>query len=391
MSRLNIYQFLVLIVVLLILSGICVGGGISIWYYVNQYLLPLQPQPQGVFPQTPIWTYESEDRILSTPAISDSLAIFRTLNMIIAFDVQNSEKIWESESYAPFGLSTGNLTISPLIADNLVLVPEKGSTLAAYSLLTGERQWVSQQIQNYHPDMKLHEIEDYVIKQNKVYVARSSRSLSAYDLQYGDLIWEIEVPNRAILDVEADSKCVYLSANESLTCYDPGTGEKIWKRELNTLIGRIVLDNNSLYIILPFGSTALGSLDLDTLVWNWVIDKSKFPGDELRTLAVADDYLYVGGNHRLYKISKTDGEIIWKSEDTGWLETPVVINSKVIVRNTGSDLYAFDANTGEQIGSVKVKHNTSMRRDPERSPAVWENLLILPFGDNRIFAYQLNE
>lgn len=389
MSRPNIYQFVIVIIVLLLLSGICLGMGTPVWYYVNQNLLPLQPNPQGVVPQTPIWTYEAEDRILSTPVLSDSLAIFRTMNMIIALDVQTSEKIWESESNAPSGLSTGDLTIPPLISDNLVLVPEKGSTIAAYSLMTGERQWVSQQIQNFRADTKLHEIEDYADNQNKVYVARSSWSLSAYELQNGDIVWEIEVPNRAILDVEADPKCVYLSANESLTCYDPETGEQLWKIELNTLIGRIGLDNKALFIIMPIGSSTLGSLDLDTLRWSWLIEKSEFLGDELRTLTVTDDYLYVGGEQRLYKISKTTGEIIWKSEDTGWLETPVVIDSKVIVRNIEGDLYAFDADTGEEIGSARVKHNTAMKRDPERSPAVWKNLLIIPFGDNRIFAYQL--
>jgi hypothetical protein len=63
--------------------------------------------------------------------------------------------------------------------------------------------------------------------------------------------------------------------------------------------------------------------------------------------------------------------------------------SDVIVRNRANGLFVFDTNTGEQIGKLKVKYNTSMKHDPERSPAVYKGLLIVPFGDNRIFAYKL--
>jgi outer membrane protein assembly factor BamB len=389
MSRSNSFRYIILITLLLISSCICLCGGVVIWFYTTQYLLPIQPRPQGAFPTIPSWTFNADGRILSTPVISDSIAILRTPNRIVALDLIEKQKIWETESSIPSGINTDDLTLSPLVANNWVVVSEKGSNLVAYSILTGNRVWRSQPIQSEPSNLHFYQIEDYAINQNEVYVARSNWSLSAYALQNGELLWEVDVPNRSVLNVDADDKCVYLGANESLTCYDPETGELLWDQELPALIGRMSLDENTMYILMPFGHASLGALDLDNLKWIWLIDKTKFPEDELRTITVTDDYIYIGGEARLYKISKKDGEIVWKSDEIGWLETPVLINSNVIVRNTAKDLYVFDANTGEQTGNLMVKRNTAMKRDPERSPAVYKDLLLVPFGDNRIFVYKL--
>jgi len=389
MPRSNSLRSVILITILLISCCICLVGGVLIWYYTTHYLLPIQPSPQGAFPTMPIWTYNADGRILSTPVISDSIAILRTPNRIIALDLNEKQVIWETESGIPTGIHTGDLTLSPLVDNNLVIVSEKGSNLVAYSLLTGKRVWISQPIQSDPSNLHFYQIEDYVIHQNKVYVARSNWSLSAYALKNGELLWEIDVPNRSSLNVEADDKCVYLSAEESLTCYDPETGERLWNQELHALAGRMSLDENTIFILMPFGQVSVGALDLDNLKWNWRIDKTKFPEDELRTITVTDDYIYIGGEARLYKISKRDGEIVWMSDVLGLVETPVLLNSNVIVRNRVNDLYVFDANTGELTGNLKVKYNTSMKHDPERSPAVYRDLLLVPFGDNRIFAYKL--
>jgi outer membrane protein assembly factor BamB len=195
------------------------------------------------------------------------------------------------------------------------------------------------------------------------------------------------VPNKAILDVETDGNVVYLSTSDTLQGIDPSTGEVLWEKDFGSLITKILLDGNTLYLLLPFGQESLVALDLNTLQENWSIAATEFNNEELRTILSEGDVLYVGGD-RLYALSKDNGSILWESEETGHLEQPLVIGNKVIVRNKEKELFLFEAESGGRIGSLGVRINTLQNRSPGRSPAAFGDLLIVPFGDHRVFAYR---
>lgn len=225
------------------------------------------------------------------------------------------------------------------------------------------------------------------LRGDKLFVPRVSWYLSAYDINSGNVLWENRVPNKAILDVETDGNIVYLSTSETLRGIDPSTGEVLWEKDFGSLITKILLDGNTLYVILPFGLESLVALDLNTLQEIWSVAATEFNDDEVRTIHSKGDVLYVGGD-RLYALSKGNGSKICESEETGSLEQPLVIDNKVIVRNKDKELFLFEAGSGEKIGSLGVRTNTLQNRSPERSPVAFGNLLIVPFGDHRMFAYR---
>ena len=70
------------------------------------------------------------------------------------------------------------------------------------------------------------------------------------------------------------------------------------------------------------------------------------------------------------------------------LETPVELGEMIYVRDLETHLYAIDKNTCEVEGTMTVQQNNSALRTTERSPIVVEDLLIVPFGDQRVFAYR---
>jgi outer membrane protein assembly factor BamB len=371
-----------------VVCGISICVGLIIWNYIDLYVIPFQPSSSGAMPQDAEWVFMADDRIVSTPVITDSLAILRTPHSILAIDAGTGKKIWETESISASDSKIVKLMIAPVIQDDIVLVSEENSTVSAFSVLTGKRFWKSQELKANPNDIIFFDIESFTVNGDKAYVARSNWGVSAYDLSNGDLLWEVDVPNRTTSFVEADAKCVYLGAAGKIQCLNSDTGELIWEREFNAPISQMYLDGDTLYVALIGEEIRLIALDLDTFTVDWTIGNSDLPNDELFTIIATNDYLYAGGK-RLYKISKRDGKILWSSDETGWLETPLAVDSVIVIRNIHHDLYWLDAITGRQIGGLKLQTNSPMNHDPDRSPAVFKDLLLVPFGDNRVFAYKL--
>jgi outer membrane protein assembly factor BamB len=377
----------IIIALTIVIGCVVLIGGLYLWFYFDQFIIPLNPSARGDFPADPVWVYQADDRIVSTPVIQDSLVFLRTPKSIIALDPANGKQVWRVDSHIPMQLNEGDLTIAPVVNEDYLVVAEEGSGLGVFSNRTGQLEWRTPGNKTFDKTPLIGSIEAYAIAGDKLFVARNSTFLAAYDLNSGDILWGRRVPNKAILDVETDGDVVYLSASETLQGIDPSTGEVLWERDFASIITNILLDGNTLYVLLPFGSESLVALDLNTLQEIWSIASTEFNDEELRTILPAGDVLYFGGD-RLYALSEGNGSKIWESEETGPLEQPLVIDNKVIVRNKDKELFLFEAGSGERIGSLGVRINTLQQRSPERSPAAFGDLLIVPFGDRRVFAYQ---
>lgn len=374
-------------VLLIGFCGISIFSGILVWNYIDLHLVPIQPTSQGLFPKSADWIFTADEEIISTPVITNSLAILRISDSILAIDSRNGSRVWETQSFIP-DYPKSNITIAPIITGDRVIAPEENSTISAFSLQTGERLWKSQQIQANPEDLDLFNIESYSVYGNKVFVARRSWALSAYDLINGDQLWEVDVPNRSSPIVKADLRCVYLAIDTSVQCIDPLTGKQIWEKDLDGTIGNLFLDGNTLYVSVLNGASRLVALDLDTLNSKWSINTNDLPEEKIYSLFLEGNHLYAGGR-KLYKISKENGEIFWATDEIGWLETPLVFESLVFIRNKYHDLYMIDSHTGKVVGNLRVKYNSPMTFDPDRSPTLYQDLLLVPFGDNRAFAYRI--
>ena len=65
-----------------------------------------------------------------------------------------------------------------------------------------------------------------------------------------------------------------------------------------------------------------------------------------------------------------------------------MLRDKLYVRSIGSKLYVLGVDTGYETGKLLVRVNTAIPTKPIRSPVASNGLLIVPFGDNRVFAYR---
>ncbi|MEW5873223.1 MAG: PQQ-binding-like beta-propeller repeat protein [Chloroflexota bacterium] len=344
---------------------------------------PKEPIAEGELPSKPVWVFEASERITSTPVFSDGRIFIKTDNLIYATDSTNGTEFWHrlSQSYS-------SPNFAPVVAGDRLIVVEKYSNLSAYRTDSGERLWQAQSRYEGIEDPTLTQVEAMALGLNLVLVARRNHGLTAYSLASGEIVWSVPAPDRTILYLAADTQTVYLAAGRTLLAYDISTGKLRWEKAFPSLVGPILVNDGVLFVALRRGITCLLALDLDagTLSEKWQIYSGDLLEDEPRTIVIEGDLLLLGGQ-KLVGILKETGKIQWISQSTGWLERPVVFGDRVYVRNTMTTLFAFDLANGQEKGRLTLQENTPLKHEAERSPVVAGGLLIVPFGDERIFAY----
>lgn len=138
-------------------------GGSYLWFFLDQFVLPLNPFAKDDFPANPVWVYEAEDRIVSTPVIQDSLVFLRTPKSIIALDPSNGEQVWRVDSHIPMRLNEGDLTIAPVVNEDYLVVAEDGSGLGVFSTKTAQLEWRTPGIEASLQNPIIASIEAYAI------------------------------------------------------------------------------------------------------------------------------------------------------------------------------------------------------------------------------------
>lgn len=366
---------------LIIILGILIG--IAYLIYVYTYW-PIEPVNYGGFLSEPAWEFFAEEPVTATPLIHGNQMYVRTAEAGYCIDLVTRETLWISETSGTLPLS-----VAPQVVDGILIVPEEGAGLAGFWADTGELLWRTPPAIDINPkNPYTAKIDALLVWQGIIYVARYDWKLSAYELKSGKQLWQINASGRADLDLAIDDQALYLSGGHFLRAYGLEYVKMLWEREFDELTGPILLEDGILYLGLFSESNSLMAIDLETGDDLWQVQLGGGDGADIRSLVLNQDVIYVGA-HRLFAVSKTKGEILWMSEKTGLLEQPLIVGERIYVRNTETVLYIFDLEAGREIGHLSVQTDEFVGHYPPRGPAVFDDLLIVPFGDERIFFYKI--
>lgn len=374
---------ILIIVALVFLLAIC--STISAGDFLYELLIqnPKEPVASGIFPRELVWSFDVNETIASTPITNGKHIFIRTEKSIYAVD-NDGKILWRTDSEAIGKIDEAIPTLKPQIAGIYLIVPESDSQIAIFSLDTGRLMWRSQPSEYSHGN-----IESITANQEMLYVARWNWELTAYDLQTGRTMWEIDLASRSNPYVTSDVDTVYLGQEHILQSFEAETGVLQWELDFGGYSGPIILDGNILYMADERNSRVL-AIDTSTQGILWEEIYPQIQPYEFNCIVLSGDVLYIAAQ-QLAAINKINGHPIWTSQGTGRLECPSIYSNSIFVRNTEKALFKLNAQTGEETGQLAVQVNTTMKHEPERSPLIFENLLIVPFGDDRVFAYQLNQ
>jgi outer membrane protein assembly factor BamB len=176
-----------------------------------------------------------------------------------------------------------------------------------------------------------------------------------------------------------------LGLGSEINAFDTLTGTLLWKEDINASIGQIVLDDNIL-LISDNRKSGMIAFDPNNRKILWRVDYKVIYDTTINCIVMNDDVVYIAAQ-LLMAVTKDDGQMIWASDKIGDLECPVVLENSIYVRNTRTALFAFDLDSGREIGRMSVQTNTPMLHEPDRSPTVTDGILIIPITDHYVAAY----
>jgi len=388
-----------LAVAISVILFVCLGMvTIGLVYLRSPYLVETIPAGEGVFSTHPVWTFETADTIVARPVVQGSRVFIQTSQNLYALEATTGELAWSAESL-------GDPNDSKLFAyDDFVLASERRAPIATFTAGAGELLWRHSPQGDFQPTdpsavtatleyapPNYTPVQSVTFARDIAYVTRFNWKLTAYDLERGQIIWEASLPGRTFATVVTDGDTLYVDTGRILKAYDATTGTVLWEQDVGEVIGKLVLDGSNLYMSCALlDNNCILSMDVETQALLWEVDYDTLGVPEIFHLSFNEGGLY-GAGDSLVAIDAKNGNILWQSDLIGPLGPPTILDDKVYVKAEDSTLYAFDIKNGRLEGRLSMKSSLPLRqpRDSEEyGPVVVDDLLIVPLGGNRVYAYR---
>jgi outer membrane protein assembly factor BamB len=362
--------------------------GLSYWIWIYLPDHPREPISTGGFPSEPVWVFNAPENVIATPLVKGNKVFVRTSDGIYALDVKSGKLLWRSWSIGSMGkdILFPSIIYSPLFVGNILIVPEFDLNIAAFDEETGNLLWRSNIIAEGIRHFNDSSFGAICVQGDQILVARKNHKLTSYRAKDGAIQWAVDVPWRTSLYLTSKPGKIYLGAR-IIYVYDALDGKLLKEKELDGLIGPILVEDGVLYAGLQLQDMTLIALDANSLQEIWRIKEKNIGDNNPRDFTSKGDILFLSGS-RMTAISKSQGKILWVNEGNTFLERPVILNRNIYIRDHDSGVYSFDILSGDKKEILQIQSDSPMRQDPDRSPAVAGDLLIIPFGDNPVFAYR---
>ncbi|MFZ6029579.1 MAG: PQQ-binding-like beta-propeller repeat protein [Chloroflexota bacterium] len=326
---------------------------------------PSSPEPSGSFPVQPEWAFTAQEAVNCTPVVEDSLVFINTEHKLYAISVEEGVEVWQLEHPTS--------TRCPYASAEVLVLPNQKGAIDAYDTKTGRPMWHD----TFEKERAIYE-DAVIFWENKVFVSRTFSFLTCYDLQSGSVLWEQETLGHTSVPLAAGDGVLYMGMRNSVYAYDAHQGQPLWVEDFGETVHELQLQASQLYVN---SITALVAYDV---VQRQIVWKTPLPerANTQNDLLLAEDKLYLSTD-RILALSRSHGSILWESEVSPHNLGPMVIlGESLFARDNENALYRVErTNDHGIIGKLLVK-------PVAESPVAAGDLLIVPFGDGRVFAYQ---
>jgi outer membrane protein assembly factor BamB len=286
-----------------------------------------------------MWTVETEGGIES-PAAADNEKVYvgDTKGFVYAFDVSNGEVVWKT--------SLGNEILgAPLLVGNTVYMVTLSGRLFALDRSTGIERW--------HTDSMERQVGFTVRRQStpiyydgKIIFGTSQGTLISY-YEGGSISWVrmLGDPQAQVMDVDSrpllvGGKLYAASADGSLNCLDPNSGDIIWATEAGG------------------------------------------PNDVI----FHDGLLFASGKGKIYAVEPDSGTVVWEQDlETAEISSPASGEGFIAVVDTDAKLYVVDSKNGD------IVYERFIRKGSYGDPIVDGADLYVLSNSSRLFNFEIHE
>lgn len=349
-------------------------------------IIPLRPTGEGILSGRPTLHLVARGAVIASPVVDDERLYLRSTKHICAYALPQGEEVWCQPAVRQGRVFMG-FSLAPEVHTNVLLVPQDYTTLVAYKADSGETLW--RQAAPDELDYEWRGIQDVAMQGDLVLVVWNGWKAAAFDLSSGDEIWSLPVEKNSQSFVAANSANAFLAVGPTLYALDLYTGKVLWQQDSN-YIEAVAATEDQIYVGI---NESVEGLDTASLTEKWWVK----PGKVYEHTGQINALLPLNGTvlaaaDRLALLNAQSGEVVWSSAEMGPLEQPVQWNEVVLARTVEGDLLTFRLADGHEIGTLRLQKNLNGGAEERfRSPVVWNNLLIVPFGGQSVYVYQLDD
>ena len=231
----------------------------------------------------------------TAPTISGSMlyiAVNRGKNGLVAYDMLAGKEKWQLK---------GELSqSSPIVTNKLVIHASTLGAITAYDTESGERKWRA-------------EIDDRILNNlafsnNNVIVLTQNGTLRSYNPDSGSLNWSVKLDDAFYASPVIDSTSIFIAGYKGkITKIDLLQGTILNSVQIKTPVYQTpAMDNNYLYV--GCGNGQLKAFAIHTMTERW---SQQLDGPVTAApLASASEIILGTASGKLYRVSKTDGQVI---------------------------------------------------------------------------------
>jgi outer membrane protein assembly factor BamB len=330
-----------------------------------------------------LWRFDTDGGLYSQPVVADgTVYVTSTDQTVYAVDGSSGNEQWR------VGTNT-ELRATPAVTKGLVVIPTNNRLLAV-SAANGAGEWKSQKFSN---------TRSLTVTQSggsaQIYVVSDGNDqLRRVNAVTGDIVWQVALPGRSdgltnapavanghLYDIEIGEHVhdyrtqdhAYLKARST------EDGSEQWTsslgHDLHKINNRLTYSEGSIYI-----GTSKGvgrRFDAETGEQSWAISSI----DSVNTYPVhANSLVYFATNEELVAVDPSIGTKRWSVSLSGKPTSPVYVDGTLYLGSTDNNMYAYDAETGEQ------NWNFSIGSSIKAPPVVTDDIIYVSSTDGSLYA-----
>lgn len=265
-------------------------------------------------------------------------------------------RVWSSDA-GTGSSSSGRLTASPVVAEGRVYTLDAAGHVTAFNASSGGKAWRVKLVPAGESGY-----EGYggglAYDNGKLFVATGFGSVVALDPGTGKKVWEkdLKTPLRAS-PTAADGRIFVISTDGRVFCLNAVEGNQLWEfrglPEMSSIISNPspAVDGDNVAVPFPNGDLAVLNVSTGNAIWTESLSRngstSAFAAmsDAARPAISGGIIFAVGHSGRMIAARVATGERLW-SLDVPGTQTPWVAGDNVFVVDTTGKLYAVGRSDG---------------------------------------------
>lgn len=343
-------------------------------------------ESRGEFLDEVAWQLETSGKIIASPVYENGKIILITDSEVLCIHAQSGVVLWARAILVDPGLS-----YAPIVNGQYIAVPAKDARIVVLELETGELLWETEIVRAGSTGMLIPRLEGFDVIDEKLVISRFDYGIQVFNLRTGKELWSRYVTGRENSYFALHKASLIYGKADRLISLNLVTGTEEWSIDLDDFyLGPMGLDRNrEIIYITNQRSAKVSAISIPNREVLWETDLGTIGAYEIMCLSNPDDFLFISANE-IIRLDSVTGETVTRTGNLGTLECPVFGQLDFfVVRNTSTSLYLIDYINLTVLKTMDLQSNTPMKSDPDRSPVFAGDLLVVPFSDHLLRAYQI--